>query len=57
MDFSEYKWVIIIVVVIIVIYLMSRGKGIAETFLSPFNIAPGQADLVELSMRRNMFAR
>jgi hypothetical protein len=49
------EWVIFAAIVIFIIYYCGCKKSLVETFLTPFGLAPKQADLFELSMRRDMF--
>jgi hypothetical protein len=55
MELPVPPWVIVAIIVIIALYIIYRKKG-AETFLTPSGIALKQADLVEIGMRRGMYA-
>ena len=56
MEINIPTWVIAVLVIIIALYLCGCGKKLnAETFLSPFGLAPRQADMVEIAMRGKMF--
>ena len=52
-------WVIVVLAIIVIYHLCGWHKKVTEkleTFITPFNNARTQADVVEFALRQNMFA-
>lgn len=50
-------WVVIVIIILFIYFSCGpRTRETMETLLSPFGVAPRQADLTEIAFRSNMYA-
>lgn len=52
---SQHLYLAIVVIIIIAIFLYAQRRTGGESLVSPYNLSETNADLVELSMRRQLF--